>query len=252
MERRFFDRLSTERQPITNGTAYLDAEYRDRFVSNFLCAHVDLDGATPQLLMDEADRVLGERGYRHRMVLVQSEEDGQRIAAAFEHSGYRSERLLMMALRRSPDRGPSLPVVEVPFAEARSLILEVYRRGGDLMPNVVERFTDQHGKYERVLGTRFFVVSIAGQLAGVAELWTDGADALVEHVDTLAEFRGRGVARSVVLRAASEGRAAGAERVFIAADDDDWPKKLYARLGFDPVGRGWEFTRWPDGAEPSP
>ena len=23
----------------------------------------------------------------------------------------------------------------------------------------------------------------------------------------------------------------------------DWPKDLYARLGFDPVGRAWAFTR---------
>jgi GNAT superfamily N-acetyltransferase len=250
MERRFFDRLSTERHPITNGTAYLDAEYRDRFVSNFLCAHTDLKGAIPQLLISEADEVLGERGYPHRRVLVQSDDVGLRMAAAFEHSGYRTERLLMIALHRSPDRGPHLPVVEVPFAEARPLISEVYRREGRVAPDVTERFTDQHGKYERVLGTRFFVVSIEGELAGVAELWTDGADALVEHVDTLVEFRGRGVARSVVLRAASEARVAGAERVFIAADDDDWPKKLYARLGFDPLGRSWGFMRWPDGAQP--
>ena len=35
----------------------------------------------------------------------------------------------------------------------------------------------------------------------------------------------------------------GHELIFIVADDDDWPKDLYARLGFDPIGRAWAFTR---------
>jgi hypothetical protein len=35
----------------------------------------------------------------------------------------------------------------------------------------------------------------------------------------------------------------GAEVVFIVADDDDWPKHLYARLGFVPVGRKWTFHK---------
>jgi predicted N-acetyltransferase YhbS len=60
----------------------------------------------------------------------------------------------------------------------------------------------------------------------------DGLDAQVENVDTLEEFRGRGVARSVVLRAVEAARDADAEHVFIVADDADWPRDLYARLGF--------------------
>ena len=35
----------------------------------------------------------------------------------------------------------------------------------------------------------------------------------------------------------------GHELVFIVADDEDWPKDLYERLGFGPVGRPWCFTR---------
>jgi ribosomal protein S18 acetylase RimI-like enzyme len=75
----------------------------------------------------------------------------------------------------------------------------------------------------------------------------DGLDAQVENVDTLEEFRGRGVARSVVLRAVEAARDADAEHVFIVADDADWPRELYARLGFDRVGRTRQFTRWGEG-----
>jgi hypothetical protein len=48
-------------------------------------------------------------------------------------------------------------------------------------------------------------------------------------------------------RAAQEGRDGGADLVFLIADDADWPKQLYAKLGFDPLGRYWQFTRPPAG-----
>jgi hypothetical protein len=28
---------------------------------------------------------------------------------------------------------------------------------------------------------------------------------------------------------------------FLLAEEDDWPKELYRRLGFEPVGRIWDF-----------
>jgi hypothetical protein len=36
--------------------------------------------------------------------------------------------------------------------------------------------------------------------------------------------------------------------VFLIADDDDWPKELYAKLGFDPLCRYWQFRRPPPGS----
>jgi len=40
-------------------------------------------------------------------------------------------------------------------------------------------------------------------------------------------------------------RRAGADRVFVATDEDDGPKLLYERFGFDLIGHEWEFTRYP-------
>ena len=53
--------------------------------------------------------------------------------------------------------------------------------------------------------------------------------------------RGNGYATAVVLRAAREARAEGADLVFLVADGDDWPKELYRKLGFDTVGRLTKF-----------
>ena len=38
-----------------------------------------------------------------------------------------------------------------------------------------------------------------------------------------------------------KARRAGAELVFLVADDEDWPKELYRKLGFDDLGRVYEF-----------
>ena len=70
--------------------------------------------------------------------------------------------------------------------------------------------------------------------------WTGGT-AQIEDVATLESHRGRGFASAVVLRAAAEARLAGADLIFLVADDEDWPKHLYRRLGFHRLGCVYEF-----------
>jgi GNAT superfamily N-acetyltransferase len=62
-------------------------------------------------------------------------------------------------------------------------------------------------------------------------------------VFTLPDWRNRGCARRLITRAIALARQAGHERVFIVADDEGWPKHLYSRLGFDPIGRMGMFHR---------
>ncbi len=78
-----------------------------------------------------------------------------------------------------------------------------------------------------------------------ADLYSDGATAQVEDVATLPAHRGRGHATAVVLRAVAEADRAGHDFVFLIADDNDWPKHLYRRIGFDEVGRKHSFLKPP-------
>jgi len=178
---------------------------------------------------------------------VLDDRGGERLEPAFAERGYTVEQNVTMVHRRAADREPHLAVEEVPFADVKPLIHEMYRREPRMSDDNVRLFTDQHGKYELVIGARFFVVRLDGELAGDCELYVDGLDAQVENVGTLEEFRGRGIARAVVLRAVEEAREVGARRVFIVADGEDWPKDLYGRLGFERVARTWQFIRWPEG-----
>ena len=76
-----------------------------------------------------------------------------------------------------------------------------------------------------------------------AELYSHNGVGQVEDVVTLEPYRGRGLARALVLRAAAESRAVGNDLTFLVADADDWPQRLYERLGFETVGRYSRFLK---------
>jgi GNAT superfamily N-acetyltransferase len=244
-ERRWFERCSTRLERFEFGVAYLDEDYRQRYFSNFLLADRKLNGASVEALIEAAELILGEAGCEHRLIILRDERWAERSAPAFRALGFTTSREVTMTHRRDPDRDADLPVELVPFAVVRPLIEEMYREDPNVPDDVALLFTEQHGKYERVAGARFFVARIDGLLAGNCELYQDGDEAQVEHVGTLERFRGRGVARSVILRAVQAARDAGARHVFIVTDEEDWPRHLYTRLGFDQIGRTWEFLRPP-------
>ena len=50
---------------------------------------------------------------------------------------------------------------------------------------------------------------------------------------------------AVVLRAVEEALGTGHDFVFLVADAEDWPKELYVRLGFAPLGHTWTFLKTP-------
>lgn len=78
---------------------------------------------------------------------------------------------------------------------------------------------------------------------GFAELVRDGPDAEIAGVYIAPEHRGRGLGTALT-RAAIE-RGAGARELWIGADEEDRPKRLYARLGFRAAWTGAEFLLMP-------
>ncbi len=206
-ERRLLAGMSTRAEPFAHGVAYFDDDVPERFISNFLLINPGQPALPAATLIADADRILG--GFRHRLIVVTDEADGDRLAPEFGAAGYVAEPSVQMVLRRPPDREPSIVAEECSFAESRPLTEEIYRREGGIDADGIRRFVDQHESWERAIGARRFVARIDGVLAGQCELYVDGTDAQVEFVDTLEEFRGRGVARAVVLRAARGGGRRG-------------------------------------------
>jgi ribosomal protein S18 acetylase RimI-like enzyme len=229
------------------GTALFHDEFPDRWDSNFLRVERPVGDATAGDIAVEADRLYA--GFRHREVVVEDDAVGERLAPGFAERGWEVDRLVYMARRRASNRVPDAgSVEEVSFGDLRPVIVQanLVAHGGmseeaatmlaDFRPVLIDR-----------IGARFFAARVDGQIAAYCELYVHEDVAEINDVNTLEPFRGRGLARALVTRAADEGVAAGAELVFLIADEADWPKDLYVKLGFDRVGRFWQFTRPPEG-----
>jgi GNAT superfamily N-acetyltransferase len=220
----------------------------ERFFSNFVRVERSLAGVSVVDLVRDTDHAM--EGLGHRQIQIHDEADGARVAMDLAAAGYGAEHSATLAHRRQPDGTYELSLVEELHYEAvRPFLAEVYRRAlPEVSPHVVDKFADFRSVVQQLVGTRFFARRIDGLVAGACELYLHDSVAQVEHVDTLEEFRGRGIASSIVLRAVSEARAVGADLVCIDAELDDWPIGLYRRLGFVEIGRTWAFTKPPAAA----
>jgi RimJ/RimL family protein N-acetyltransferase len=92
--------------------------------------------------------------------------------------------------------------------------------------------------------TRFFGAFAGDELAGWCELRSEGGVAQIEDVEVLMVHRGRGLGRAIVQHALDEGLHGG-NLVFLEALADDWPRELYAKLGFVVVGKRDFYTKLP-------
>lgn len=192
----------------------------------------------------EADRILGGAGRDYRVIVTLDDELGARLRPAFADLGWRVRREVFMVQRREPEKTADLSVVrEVDQADlrpGRTREILGYDWG---TPDLAEQILDTKILLGNRAETRFFGVEVDGEIVAWSDLYVAQGIAQVEDVATRAEHRGRGYATAVVLRAAGEGRRSGADLVFLVADDEDWPKQLYGRLGFDEVGHLHRFTK---------
>jgi ribosomal protein S18 acetylase RimI-like enzyme len=148
-----------------------------------------------------------------------------------------------MALHREADRSPDRSLVrEVDAAalrEARAEQLRGYDWAAE--PEVLAQLHAAKAIIAEVVEARFFAVVVDGDPVSWTDLYLAGDTAQIEDVGTVESERGKGYASAVTLHAADEARSSGAELVFLVADDEDWPKELYRKLGFDGLGRVYEF-----------
>jgi ribosomal protein S18 acetylase RimI-like enzyme len=223
------------------GEAFLHRGLPRAHVLNSL--HVDAEVDSDQLVAALDDLYAG---FLHRRAVVERFDTGQRLAGRLGLRRWVVERDVYMALRRPRDRaaepGLALEVDAARFerAEAASVREEPYGRD----EAVVEQLVGMRAALARAVArSRFFVGTADGVDAAVTTLYSDGVIAQVEDVATLRDYRRRGLARATVSAAIDAALEMGHELVFIVANDEDWPKDLYAKLGFRPVGRIFVFTR---------
>ena len=191
------------------------------------------------------ERHLGDLPYRH--LVIEHDASGPTLQREFREDGWKVERELNLVLSGPPDRAADTTAVIEADSEA-ALALMARWAGEDPELDLSAEDLDQvvefsrrtwRARSARVLG----MLGDDGELAAMTLVFSDGRTAQVEDVYTVPEARRRGFARALVTRAAEIAHQLGPEMVFIIADDNDWPKELYGKIGFEPVGRAWLFHR---------
>ncbi len=220
-----------EKSPF--GTAVFTDELPRRFDGNYLRVERE---AAPEELAAEAKRLA------RPLIFVPDPDLGGKLAPWFKERGWRIDRHLVMAQLREPDRIADLSLVreldEQALRSPRRRLMEGYPWG---KPEVIEQLFQAKALIGKRVTVRCFGVPLDNEVVSYADLYVDGADAQVEDVGTLPEYRGKGYATAVILGAIEQARASGADFVFLVADAEDWPKELYRKLGFDELGHYTKF-----------
>ena len=229
--------------PFATGVALLMPSLPLVSDGNYLL--VERPGLEASELAEVADEIIGGLGMRHRTVVVADPDEGGRLRPSFERLGWATERDLYMVLRREPDRAADLAAAEVPYEEVRGIRRAIIGEGDRVTPQALEQLLAGDPVVPADVSDRWFAARLEGRIVSCCRLLSRAGVGQVEDVGTLPDARRWGAARAVVLAAAAASRRADHELTFIGALADDWPWRLYERLGFDRVGVICIFRRRP-------
>jgi GNAT superfamily N-acetyltransferase len=221
-------------EPFEYGRGFFRDELPNVWDLNFL--RVERGEPNADELVAAADGLMATLD--HRRVIVDDPVLAGRLEAEFPVSGWTVERHLLMEHRRPPEAGRSTAAAgEASVGEVAQFSAEVDRRRGFTL--------GKRAVVQAAVPTRYFAGYADGVPVSCCELYSRGGVGQVEDVVTLEEHRGLGLASAAVLAAVDASLGAGNTLTFLLADADDWPYRLYERLGFETTGRRWLFQRLP-------
>jgi RimJ/RimL family protein N-acetyltransferase/predicted GNAT family acetyltransferase len=235
--RRALEERTAERVVATaHGTGFLIDSAPDVYDENYLSVERPADAAE---LAAEADALL--EAHRHRRIVVEAGAVG--LTSELRAFGYVYSPHLVLAHAREPDRVADVSSIrEVPLdrtLRARTAATLRESWGSEGLADQLNRVT---ARVAAAVPTRFFAAFAGDDIAGYCELREADGVAQIENVEILEEFRGRGLGRALVYHALAEARTRN-EVMWLEALADDWPRELYAKLGFDLVGRRDVYTK---------
>jgi ribosomal protein S18 acetylase RimI-like enzyme len=235
-------RVSTRAEPLAFGTAHFHDRLPRVWDRNYLL--VERDPGELEPLLAAGERLQGAAGLFHRSFHFHDEGAGHTHAPQLADRGFTIRRLLVMAARYSSAHPGAETAVEVDHATLRTareayLATELFGRD----PETARQLLANDDVVAAAAGERCFAVRNSGEVVSYCRLYGEGATMQIEDVATLPEHRGRGHASAVVSAAAAAARAAGADLVFLLADENEPAKEIYRRLRFETVGRTVEAIR---------
>jgi GNAT superfamily N-acetyltransferase len=194
-------------------------------------------GLSAQELMAAVDDLQSD--LQNRLILIEDEAAGARLRDAFADAGWETERLVMLLRDGPPPEAPA-DVAEAPYADTRALRLE-WHHSSDWGDEALH--LDSAEAVAVRIGTRAFVARGSdGAPVGFCSLFSAVDAAEIDQAYVTPAARGQGLGARLIAGALAAG---GHHTNWIAADDEDRPKALYQRLGFEPAWKWHTFTRLP-------
>lgn len=239
------ERRSAQRtEKWSHGTAFFHDDYPKKYALNYLTITENDPDLTVEDMVAEAERLQGGAGLLHRR--INGGPEAGRYFEDFKKLGWRADHLVVMVhdgtIRPS---SKELPVIEIGFDEAKAAQIQ-WELNDNNDPDVAEMLGDSVRVLYDAVDLHFYACMVDGTIGGWCEHYLLDGISQTENVMTFEDFRGRGIASSVVNHSLNVAYAAGADLAFLLADNLDWPKELYGRLGFSPAGYIFEYTLLPD------
>ena len=240
--RAHYEQIAARAEPFAHGVAVFTPAHPTKWDLNLLVVD-EAAGATADELIAEAERLQAPAGLRHRKLEVL--HGGDALVDGFQAAtGWSAERIVVMVLRGADVRGDApAEVRETGFEPTRALMEAWY--GESMSAAEARDLADSDADTAAAAGARFFLVEREGEPAACCTLLGHGGIGQVEEVYTAAAHRGHGLASAVIRAAVAASQERGDDLVMIMADADDWPQRLYERLGFETADVYRTFTRKP-------
>ena len=236
------ERISRSVVPWRGGTAYLHPGLPKVWDVNFL--FLTADDLSAAEIAAEADRIMAPAGCEHRRVGTFDAERGARLAEEFEALGWETDVHVVMGHRREPDKTVDTSMVQELGDRTWASRLEQTHSYAGYDSEVDPQMRALYDLTGEVVDKKDFGIVADGKVVSFALLFSDGRTGQIEDVATLDGYRGRGYSRAVVQHALEESLARN-YFTFLIADDRDWPKQFYTKLGFDEIGHHYYFLRKP-------
>lgn len=202
---------------------------------------------SPRALARELERLYEPHGALR--AFVSDDATGRRLARGLAGARFRGTREVVMVRRHAPNRPPE-PGLARAATEDELRAAEDSLLGDDGVDAPTAAMVAA-GRARLRAGAPAVVLAVgtwSGRDMATATAYHDGRTAVIADVATMRAARGRGLARAMIEVCVDGARAAGCDVVGLTADADDWPRRLYERLGFAVVGHVWSFLRAGDGA----
>lgn len=226
-------------EPWAHGTVLRASRHPDYWDYNLVRVEEDLD-LSPEALAAVADAALADA--RHRRIDIESASTAERLRPGFTALGWMTLRLVLMRHEAPLPPGTAAAVAPVPYDDVHALRVAWHEEdfpGVDQGGYLAQAREVALNHAVQVLVTR----GGDGTPTGFAQLERIGDAAEITQVFVHPAHRGAGL--GTALTRAAIAAAGDVADLWIAADDEDRPKELYARLGFRPVWTLLELTRPP-------